>query len=423
MSSFNEDLVSKYLIENISPDLTKEYSLKTVLMLDYCYKKNENIPKNITLGIISKITSKQVNNSSKTLNLEESSLDDILFLESFKSLLSDKTKSLVKDAKTAKDFKALIIVDEWSGKIKNPELYLSSGSLDSKVTSITKAYEESRFEKESYKEYLDIKECYLKVSSDLRKPLTKDLIERFSKVKEELDEKSKIYSKQNLGLAVEIQTLIRDTSKAIDNKLNDFISNANQRYNRIRKTFEDNIWDSERKVNQLIGLRSELKDIRDKYQLVLCKEGVNLCNSLDRKISDSIYNHNYVRDKKEEFQEVKREVSDYYNEIDSIFCKRADSSSVGRLNRIYNRLKSLSSQEFHECIPSAWQEDYYKNIDDALIYTRYKYKKRINFLTDKSSRLRQKIDGSWFSWNTKKFADRLDNYNNELKAWSKCQII
>lgn len=423
MSSFNEDLVLKYLVENISPNLTKEYPLKTVLMLDYCYKKNESISKNVTSGIISKITSEQVNNSSKTLNLEESSLDDILFLESFKSLLSDKTKSLVKDAKTAKDFKALIIVDEWSGKIKNPELYLSSGSLDSKVTSITKTYEESRFEKESYKDYLDIKECYLKVSSDLRKPLTKNLIERFNKVKEGLDEKSKIYSKQNLGLAVEIKTLIRDTSKAIDNNLNDFISNADQRYNRTRKIFEDNIWDSERKVNQLIGLRSELKDVKDKYQLVLCREGVNLCNSLDRKVSDSIHNHNYVRDKKEEFQSVKREMQDYYGEVGAIFRRKIDSSSVRRLNTIYNQMKRLYNQEFHESIPSAWQEDYYSTIETAMHFTKQKCIKRVNYLTDKSDRLRQKIDGSWFSWNTKKFAEQLEKYNRELEDWSKCQII
>jgi len=425
MGQFNDDLILEYLIENIDPNLNKKHSLKTILMLDYCYKKDEKIPQNIIPEIISKVINKQINNSSKPLNLDESNLNDCLFLDAFDSYLSSKTKSLAKDAKTPKDFKAITIIDEFSKRIDGSEKILNSpNSLDSKVFNFAKMYQNSNLNKELNKEYLKMKEYFLRVNDNLRKPLTQDIIGEFSKIKKELEEKQRVYSKYpDTEVVFEIQSLIRDTNSAIDNKLNDFISNINPKYNKVKKIFEDGIWDSERKINRLINLRSELKDAKDKYRLGAYKEGIGLCNSLDRKIKETISNYNYIKDKKEEFQDVKRLISDYYGEMHSIFGSDIDFSSVRRINSIYSNLKRLSDKNFHECVPSAWQEDYYLKIDAAMDYIEQKCNKRATYLVNKSSKYRQKIDSSFFSWKTKKFTERLKEYDYELEAWSKCRMI
>lgn len=426
MSSFNEDLVLEYLIENIDPGLSKQSSLRTASMMDYCYKRNEALPFDHVAGAVSRVLSKQVNDSSNSRRFDESSLDYRLFLDSFISLLSNsRSKELVKYAKTAHDFKAVMIIDVFSKGLKNPNKFFDdSSSLDSKVFNIVKAFEDSRFEEDMQKDYLKMKEYFLKVNEDLKKPLNSILVERFGKVKMEMDEKLKIYSKYpNRGNVADIQRLILDTKQAIDNLLEGYISEIDQRYNGVKKVFEEGVWDSKRKVNKLISLRSEIENIRSKYKVVSHRNGIMNCNSLDSRIKDTIFNYDYIQDKKEEFKSVKRDIINYYGEVYQIFKEPIDFSSVNRLNSIYSNLRRLSNREFAECVPSTWQEDYNVNIEAAMMYIKEKCTDRALYLTDQSSKYRQKIDSSFFSWRTKKFIKKLTEYNDELEAWSKCRII
>jgi len=423
MSRLSEDLGLEYLVENVS--LGREYSVKTVLMLDYCYKNGEKVPKDYFSGFISKIVNKQVNNHSKPINLDESNLDHCLFLECFKSLLSSKTEGLVKAARTSQDFKAIIAIDLLCKKVDNPERILNSLiSLESKVFDLVKAYQEANFEKNIKKEYSRMKEYSLMVNSDLKKPLNNELVHKLSKVKKDLDEMLKAYSKYpNTNLVSDVKKLVMDTKNAIDNRLKSYTEDAYHRYNKIKRIFEEGVWDSRRRINRLVGLRSELQDIKSKYQLMLHTKGVENCGSLDSKIKNAIYEYEYVQDKKEEFQDVKRKASDYYKEINYIFNEEICLSSIKRINSIYSDLRSLSNKEFNECVPPTWREDYYSNLERTMRFIKQKCVKRASFLINQSSKYRQKIDSSLFSWQTIKYAKRLEKCNTELEALSKCQII
>ncbi len=72
---------------------------------------------------------------------------------------------------------------------------------------------------------------------------------------------------------------------------------------------------------------------------------------------------------------------------------------------------------------SNWQEVYYSKIKDTMDFFKQKCFKRVNSLADQSAQYRQKIDKSFFSRRTKRFVEKLEQCNNELRAWSECQII
>lgn len=425
MSKLNEDLILEYLVENINQNLSKNFSVKDVLMLDYCYKKNDSISKDFFSGFVSKVINKQLNNASKPINLNGENLVDCLFLESYKNLLSNKTKNLIKNARTAQDFKAIIAIDVLSDKINNPDkILISPYSLDSKIFNLTREYEESNFEDVMKKEYMKIREYFLKVDDDLKNPLNRDLVKKFNQIRNELNEKFKAYSRySDRGIVFEIQSLITDINKAIDSKLNSHVQNIDQRYSKVKRVFEDGVWDSEKRINKLISLRSEIKDIQSKYQLVFHKEGVRRCDSLDCKIKELIENYNYVKDVCEEFKAVERKISDYYGEVDSIFREDINFSSVRKLNRIYSNLRKLSNKKFPDYVAGNWQENYYSNLGKTKDFIKRKCVNRVDYLLNQSSKYRKKISNSFFSWQTRKSAEKLENYNNELEAWSICQVV
>lgn len=424
MSKLNNDIVLEYLIESLN-GLDKKYALRDVLLLDYCYKKNEMIPNDYFSGFISKILDKQVNSPANHIGLDESNLVDCLFLESYKSLLSNKVKKLIGKAKTAQDFKAILAIDVLVKLVDNPDSVLvSPASLDSKVYSLVKTYEENNFEKNLKEEYAKMRKYSLMINDDLKKPFSEELAEKFKNVKKDLDEKLETYSRYpDKGFVSEFQSLIRGMNSSIDNKFKNYLSSVDQKYAKIKKNFEDGVWDNEKRINKLISLRSKLKDIHARYQLVSHNEGSKLCSSLHRRISKIIDDYNYVRDVKEEFQEVKRKVFDYRKEAGSIFKGGIDFSSVRDLNRIYSNLKQLSNKRFPGCVPSTWQGDYYSSLEKSMQDIKKKCVKRINYVAKQSSKYRQKIGGSFLSWQTRKFIKVLGKYEDELEAWSKCRVI
>lgn len=424
MSKLNNDLVLEYLIENLN-GLDKKYTLRDVLLLDYCYKKNEIIPNDYFSGFISKILDKQVNIPINSISLDESNLVDCLFLESYKSLLSNKVKKLVGKARTAQDFKAIVAIDVLVKLVDNPDsILVSPASLDSKVYSLVKIYEENNFEKELKEEYAKMRKYSLIINDDLKKTFSKELAEKLKNVKKDLDEKLKIYSRYPDRRTVsEFQSLVRGINSSIDNKFKNCLSSADQKYAKVKRIFEDGIWDSEKRINKLISLRSELKGVHAGYQLVSHNEGSKLCSSLHHRISKVIDDYNYVRNVREEFRDIKRRIPDYQKEVSFVFKGGIDFSSVRNLNRIYSNLKQLSNKRFPGCVPSTWQDDYYSSLENSMQHIKKKCEKRANHVVKQSSKYRQKIDGSFLSWRTKDFIKKLEKYEDELEAWSKCRVI
>ena len=424
MTLLNEDLILEYLIENLSHSLSKKYGLTTIIMLDYCYKSDENIPQNYLEGFVSNVLSKKVNSPSKQLNLDESEIDDCLFLESYKRLLSDKSKNLIKYAKTANDFKIIVAIDMLSKKVKDSEQFLDShGNLESKVFNLARSYEKAKLGKELKKDIALIQDHFFMINEYIKKPLSKKLIKNLCRVKKELKDKSKIYSKSSSNRhALEIHMLIHNSQILIDNRLKGHIIKINKRYDNIQKSFADGIWDNVKRINTLSNLSYDLENIKSDYKLISCKTGIKNCNSLSLKINGVIDCYNHVQDLKEEFKEIKNKVMDDYKELKTIFEDNINSNSVRNINNIYHNLKNLAGKSFPDYVPENLVEDYYSSINKTRDFSKQKCIKRIQYLINKSSAYRKKVDKSFISWRTEKFAKRLEEYNHELEVWSKCQI-
>ena len=425
MSRLNEDLVLEYLVENLNKDLVKKYPIKTALMLDYCYKDGERIPQDWFSGFTSKVSTKSENKSSKPVSIDESNMKDCLFLESYSSMLSEPVKNLIRHARTAQDFKALISIEVLLKKTSdNNRVVNSSQSIGSKVLSLVKKYKESNANIDTSRDYNLMREYSIKVKERLKSPFRKELAEELKKSKGYLEERLRHYNRHSEeGFVPEIKEIIRETSKAIDKKFNDYISNVDQSYSKIKRTFEDNVWNNEKRVNRLIFLRSDLEDIKEKYKLALHEEGIRNCNLLDTVINDTINSYNYSKDLDEEFKSVKKRVSDYYKEIDSDFCIDISFDSMRRLNEIFSDVKRCSDKKFPVYIPCDQQEDYYSRLNKVRAYLKQKCSKRAQYVIERCSKYRQKVGSSFFSWRTKKFVNKLEKYDKELEVWSKCQAI
>ena len=425
MTELNDELILEYLIENVSKNLIKNYPIEEILILDYCYKKNESIPKAYFSDFVSKVLNKQINSSSKKININKTDVVDCLFLESYNNLLSNRTKGLIKYAKSAKDFKAIVIIDTVSKKVDNHSKILNiEDSLDSKVFNLVKAYSEADFKRKIKSEYLRLQEYSLEINSDLEKRLDDKFIKKLGSIKKDLNAKDKFYSKfSNNESVFEIKSLIRELKDRIDSPLKKYIHNVDKKYNKIKKKLEDHVWDTEKRINRLITLSTKIEPVKKKYRLVSHRTGVKLCNSLEREIKNHIDNYNCIRDTKEGFKRAKNDISDYYKEIKSIFKDDINSSSVRKLNSIYSNIKRLSNKSFPDFIPSNEIESYYFNIKKVRDFVKKKYVNRVKNLVNKSSKYRAKIDKSLFSWKTKKFVEKLEGFNYELTTWSKCRII
>lgn len=426
MSRLDEELVLEYLVENLSKDSVKKYPVKTALMLDYCYKYGERIPQDWFSGFISKILNKSGNKVSKPVRIDESNIKDCLFLESYTSMLSEPVKSLVSNVGTAQDFKAIMAIEVLLKKIGYHDRILnSSQSLDSKIFKLVKKYKESDVKMETGREYNLMREYSLKVKERLKNHFSKELIDELKKSKTYLDERLRHYNRcpDEQGFVFEIKEIIRETDKAIDKKFKDYTSSIDQSYYKIKRTFEDNVWNNEKRVNRLMFLRSDLEDVKEKYKLALYEEGIKNCRSLDIMINETIDKYNYTKDLSEEFRSVKKKVSDYYAEVDSILCKSIDISSITKLNAIYSNLNKLSSKKFPGYIPSEEQEDYYSRLNKITRHVKNECSKKVQHVISQCAKYRQKVDSSFFSWRTKKFVKELEKYDKELGAWSRCQAV
>lgn len=425
MSNLNENLVLEYLVENVSKDLVKKYPINVVLALDYCYKNGERIPSDYISDMASRITSKKTNVSSKPLKIEESDMTDCFFIESYESLLSNQVKSLVKNAGTTKDFKAIAVIDLLSKKVKDYQRIINSNnSLDSKIFSLAKDYKNSISENTFNKDYNKLRELSLTVNKELNKPFDADLAKYLQKVRKDLVSKLEVYSKHRGEESVhEIQNLITSMRNSIDHKFSNYLYNVNQHYERIKNSFENNIWDNEKRINNLISLKSEIESVKHGYQMALSKEGVKLCEDLEKKMGkviDAYYDLGFTL---EEFKSIKTEVKNYYPEVDNIFSRDTKPSSISRLNEIYSRLNSLASKKFPNYIPSDQQSDYYSRLNDVIDYIKQKCAQRFTYLVNKSAKYRHKADKAFFSWRVKKFGNELKVYGAELEEWSRCQVL
>lgn len=425
MSRLNEDLVLEYLVENLDKDLIKKYPVKTVLMLDYCYKDGERIPQDWFSGFTSRVSNKSENKASKPVRIDESNMKDCLFLESYNSMLSEPVKNLIGHARTAQDFKALISIDVLLKKTgDNNRVLNSSQSIGSKVFSLVKKYKESNVNIETSREYNLMREYSIKVKERLKSPFRKELAEELKKSKAYLEERLRHYNRHSEeGFIPEIKEIIRDTSKAIDKKFSEYIGNVDQSYYKIKRTFEDNVWNNEKRIDHLIFLRSDLEDVKECYKLALYEEGIRNCNSLDLMMNETISQYNYTKDLDEEFKGVKKKVSDYYKEIDSTFYNGICFNSMQRLNEIFSDIKRCSNKKFPGYIPYDQQEDYYSRLDKVMAYLKQKCAKRAQYVIERCSKYRQKVGSSFFSWGTKNFVKGLEKYDKELEVWSKCQAI
>lgn len=423
MSGLNEELVLEYLVENVSKDLVRQYPIKSVLAMDYCYKRGENIPNDYLSDIVSKIINNRVNPSSKPLNINELNLIDCLFIKPYEALLSNQVKGLVKNAKTTKDFKKIAIIDLLSQKVSNSQRILSSnGSLDSKILGLAKAYNDSAPKNNFTKDYNRLREMSLKVNAELNQPLDTELAKYLQNVRKNLDAKQAFYSNHKIETSAhEIQNLIVSMKNSIDHKLNDYLCNVNQHYEQVKNSFENGIWDNERRINRLIGLRSDLESVKHNYQMALYKKGIDRCEELEDKMRGVINRHHNLKYTLEEFKSVKTELSDYYPELKRIFSKDTSLSSVNRINEIYSRLNGLVSKKFPNYIPGEQKVDYYSGLNKIKMYIQQECNKKAIHVLDKCTKYREKADGSFFSWRTKKFVEDLKKYDPELEAWSKCQ--
>ena len=425
MRSLNEELVLEYLIENLDKESAKNYPLKTSLMLDYCYKTGESIPQDWFSGFTSKVLSKSENKTSKPVSIDEASIKDCLFLESYESMLSESVKGLILNARTAQDFKAITAIEVLCKNAGDYNLISgSSQNLSSKVFNLAKRYKESKTKKEIDKDYYLMREYSLKLKEKLKVPFRKGLAGELIKSKSYLDERLKHYNKyleQESGSS--IKNIIMESSRAIDKKFNDYLSSVDMSYHNIKRDFEDNAWNNEKRINKLVFLMSELEDLRVKYELVSYKKGVQECNLLDNRMKEIIHRHNYAEDLKEELQEVKRKVSEYYKEVDSVFSRDINHYSIQKLNTIYDETQKLSNKIFPDYIPPGQQEEYYSRLDKFRIYLKQKCARRAQYIIDKCSKYRQKVNRSFFSWQTRKYVKELGKYDQELEVWSRCQAV
>lgn len=421
MKGLNEDVILEYLVENIDKDLVRAYPIKAVIMLDYCYKKGEQLPKDHFSGFTSKILNKQINTDTKMIKLDESDLIDCLFIESYGQLLPENAKALLPRAKTAKDYKAIIAISELSknmGGIINP-----SSDLDSKLFYLARSYAESGLEQGIKKEYDQTRRLSIQINSKLRKPLNKELAEDLDSIKKEITKKFEAYSKYPYTPATaRILDLLKESNRAIDTRLRAERSRLDEEYYHIKTQFENGVWDNEKRISKLIRLRPELKETREKYCMALCEEGGINCESLDLKIKETIERYEHIRDVKEEFEEIKRRISGYYEETEDIFSMPIEHSSMQTLNALYSDLIRSADKKFPDYIQGL-QEKHRPGIEKILLHIKQKCTQRISYLIDQSARCRQKIDRSFFSWQTKKLNEELEKYNLELGAWSKCQIV
>lgn len=424
MNNLDEEIVLEYLVENLGKDLVRKYPAKTALMLDYCYKNGESIPQDWFSGFTSKVLNKQENKTSKPIRIDESSVNDCLFLKSYESMLSDQTKNLIRRADTLQDLKAIIALDVLYKKACDNRTLNSSQSLNSKVLSLVKKYKESNANIDTSRDYNLMREYSIKVNERLKGPFRKELAEELKKSKGYLEERLRYYNRNSEeGFVPEIKEIIRETSKAIDKKFSDYISNVDQSYSKIKSTFEDNVWNNEKRVNRLIFLRSDLEDVKEKYKVALYEGGIRNCDSLDVMMNETINRYNYTKDLDEEFKSVKKRVSDYYKEIDSTFYKDISFNSMQRLNEIFSDIKRCSDKKFPDYISCDQQEDYYSRLDKVKAYLKQKCSKRAQYVIEQCSKYRQKVGSSFFSWRTKKFVNELEKYDKELEVWSKCQAI
>ncbi|MCG2718648.1 MAG: hypothetical protein L6408_07440 [Nanoarchaeota archaeon] len=425
MNRLNKDLILDKLIENIDKDRNKHQNIRKLLVWDYCYKKGEPLPNEYSAGLVSRVLERNLNQKSKSVVIDESNFLDRFFLWHYKKLLSKETKNLVKKAQTSKDYKAIIAIDTLAKKVKNSNMVVSSSaSLDSKVFNLAKACEEVLFEQDIKKDYKNLKMNQLKVNSEIKKPLDNTLIKTLSNIKKELNKKSVYYSKySNRQSTLEMQNLISNTQNLIDNKFKGYLADLNNSYNQIRITFDDNPWDKGKKINRLKDLKSDLKNIKSDYNLVSHRKGVNKCTALDAKMNSIIRDYEYIYDIKEDFKDSKIKLYNYKQELNDIFSKPMDNSKINTLNRIYSDLNLMHEQSFRDCTAKDLQDRYYSGVKKVIENVEDKCEKRIRYLAKQSEKYRNKFDNSWFSWNTKKYADVLRSYNKELEAWSRCRAI
>lgn len=425
MSSLNDELILERLVENVSKDLIRRYPINVVLALDYCYQSGEEIPNNYLSGVTSKVVNKRVNSLSNPLTIDKSSAMDCLFIRYYESLLSSQVKGLIKNANTTKDFKGIVLIDLLSKNVSNSQrILISNNSLDSKIFSLAKAYKNPVLENNFNQDYNKLRELSLKVNSELNKPFNPDLAKYLFNVRKDLTDKLKVYSKYPSRESVhEMQNLIISMRNSIGHKFRDYIQDVNHDYGIIKNSFENNIWDNEKRINTLIGLKSDIEKVKRNYQMVLSKEGVDLCKDLEVEMQNVIDAHYNLGFTLEEFKSVKTEVKDYYHEVDFIFSKSIMSSTINRLNEIYSRLNSLANIDFPSYIPSEKQNDYYSRLNDMKGYIQQKCAQRVTYLVNQSTKYRHKADKAFFSGRVKKFGEELKIYNNELKEWSKCQVL
>jgi len=352
-----DDIILDYLIENVNPDLIKQYNIKEMLLLDYCYNKNQRIPKDYFKDSISRIIIKE-EESSKNLQLDETKIKDCIFLEAYKKLLSNKTRNLIKEAKTKEDYKTIASIDKILEKAKIPNSILrSEKNLKLKLSDIAKEY--------------------LKINS------------------------------------------IGKTNDKLENRIN----KLNRKYNKIKNAYEERLWNNCRRINKLISLRNNLKELKGNYSSIAYVHGIKVCNSLERKMKKSIKEYNYVQDLKQELKEIKNEIFVYDKEVSEILKDNLCLASINKINRIYSNLNKLSKKRFLDITPAEWIEDYYLNIEKINGNIHKKCKKKVETVLKRSNRYRKNIDNSFFSIQTKKNNDKLKKYNKELKIWAKCQAI
>ncbi|MBL7100767.1 MAG: hypothetical protein ISS23_02310 [Nanoarchaeota archaeon] len=427
-----DSFLSSFLIRNPGTK-NKSWSLREYLIADYANLENY-VDKSKLLEECNKKVSRKTIQPNKKIRPSQGHKGSNYLLASnayLQLLKHPDSKKLINQACDLDDLKAIVYVDVLLDKLgvaKCKPVVQSGICLGDKVKQLAKIYDQKKIYGKIRVESGRVQYMYENACQYLEEGrLTRDKVQNFRAVKSELLGILRKWDSFPSGIREDIHNdyiKVKHAATRIDSVFKKYENNVDKRLAKVKFEFRDGVWNTGARINRLHNLSSNLNRIIEDYNLIDCKEGVKTCKDLNSKINSMIKEYNYSKDIECHFKNVKREIPEIRKKVKFIFKEDCiTSSSIKKLNKVYSRLKKLHNQSFSNCIPNDHQEKYYSALKTAIDFVEEKCAGRAYYLLNRCEKYRNKLDKSRFSWTTKKFTEKLKEYNNKLEVWEKCRAI